>query len=205
MEHRFEDAAQYAQTFDDPARDASQMPERVIEALGIPPGKAVGDIGAGTGYFTVGLAETPLASTMFSVGFELSMVDYVTIRAEAAWLDNIVTLLSGSDRTNLPEPVDLLLIVDACHHLPDRVAYFTRLREDLRPSGRLGIIDFSKDSPSGRLSSSGSRRSRSPAIWNAPVSRSSSSTASCRARCSSRARPLETASFGSNLLARSNP
>ena len=42
-----------------------------------------------------------------------------------------------------------MLIVDTYHHLPDRVAYFTGLREDLRPSGRLAIIDFSKDPPSG--------------------------------------------------------
>ncbi len=52
-------------------------------------------------------------------------------------------------RTNLPAPVDLVLIVDTYHHIPDRVAYFERLRQDLTRSGRVAIIDVTKDSPSG--------------------------------------------------------
>ena len=64
-------------------------------------------------------------------------------------MENVVAVLAGSDRTNLPEPVDLVLLVDTYHHIPDRVDYFTRLRQELKPSGRLSIIDFRKDSPSG--------------------------------------------------------
>ncbi|TDI19749.1 MAG: methyltransferase domain-containing protein, partial [Acidobacteria bacterium] len=149
MQHRFEDAEQYARSFDDPARDVWQMPDRVIEALGVQPGQTVADVGAGTGYFTVRLAQSTGAKTIYAVDIEQSMVDYTRHRAEAAELDNVVTVLAGSDRTNLPEPVDLVLIVDTYHHIPDRVAYFTRLRENLQPSGRLAIIDFKKDSPSG--------------------------------------------------------
>ena len=149
MEHRFEDAEEYARAFDDPARDDWQMPERIIETLGVQAGQTVADVGAGTGYFSVRLARATGARTVYAVDIEPSMVDYTSTRAEEAGLDNVVTVLAGSDRTNLPEPVDLVLIVDTYHHLPDRVDYFTRLREDLRPSGRLAIIDFRKDSPSG--------------------------------------------------------
>ena len=149
MEHRFEDAAQYARSFDDPARDVWQMPGRVIEALGVQPGQTVADVGAGTGYFTVRLAQSTRAKTVYAVDIEQSMVEYTRNRVEAAGLNNVVTVLAGSDRTNLPEPVDLVLIVDTYHHIPDRVAYFTRLREDLQPLGRLAIIDFTKDSPTG--------------------------------------------------------
>ena len=149
MEHRFEDAEQYAASFDDPARDAWQMPGRVIEALGVQPGQTVADVGAGTGYFTMRLAQTTGAETVYAVDIEQSMVDYTRNRAEAAGLSNVVAVLAGGDRTNLPEPVDLVLIVDTYHHIPDRVAYFTLLRESLQPSGRLAIIDFRKDSPSG--------------------------------------------------------
>ena len=149
MEHRFEDAEEYARAFDDPERDDWQMPERIIETLDIQEGQTVADVGAGTGYFAVRLARSTDARTVYAVDIEPSMVDYTSNRAEEPGLDNVVTVLAGSDRTNLPEPVDLVLIVDTYHHLPDRVDYFTRLRADLRPSGRLAIIDFRKDSPSG--------------------------------------------------------
>ena len=53
MDHRFDDPERYAKSFNDPARDAWQMPARVIEALKLPEDASVADIGAGTGYFSV--------------------------------------------------------------------------------------------------------------------------------------------------------
>src|SRR6266571_2720912 len=35
MEHRFDDAERWAKSFDDPARDAWQLPDRVVDALTI--------------------------------------------------------------------------------------------------------------------------------------------------------------------------
>jgi hypothetical protein len=51
--------------------------------------------------------------------------------------------------SSLPEPVDLVLVVDTYHHIPNRVAYFTALRAHLKSGARLAIVDFRKDSPSG--------------------------------------------------------
>ena len=34
------------------------------------------------------------------------------------------------------------MLVDTYHHVGDRVAYFTRLREGLKAGGRLAIVDF---------------------------------------------------------------
>ena len=59
MDHRFDDPERYAKEFDDPGRDAWQMPARVIEALKLAPGAKVADIGAGTGYFSMRLAASP--------------------------------------------------------------------------------------------------------------------------------------------------
>ena len=47
MDHSFSGAEQWAKSFDDPARDAWQMPAHVIETLALKPGQSVADIGAG--------------------------------------------------------------------------------------------------------------------------------------------------------------
>ena len=83
MEHRFDHPKQWAKSFDDPARDAWQMPDRVIEALGLKRGQIVADIGAGTGYFTVRLAKSDAAPKVYAVDIEPSMVSYVQGRAQA--------------------------------------------------------------------------------------------------------------------------
>jgi ubiquinone/menaquinone biosynthesis C-methylase UbiE len=149
MEHSFADAERYAKSFDDPARDAWQMPDRVIAALDLKSGQTVADIGAGTGYFTVRIAKSVAAPKVYAVDIEATMVEYVRHRAMREGLTNVVAVKAGADRTNLPEPVDVVLIVDTYHHIPNRVAYFTALKALLKPGAHLAIVDFKKEAPEG--------------------------------------------------------
>ncbi|OFW30275.1 MAG: hypothetical protein A3H97_09330 [Acidobacteria bacterium RIFCSPLOWO2_02_FULL_65_29] len=145
----FENAADWVKTFDDPARDGWQMPDRVIETLQLKPGQRVADIGAGTGYFTTRLAKSPAAPKVYAVDIEPSMVEHLTHRAKGEGLTNVTAVLGGADKTNLPEAVDAVLVVDTFHHIPNRVAYFTALKAHLKPGARLAIVDFRKEAPQG--------------------------------------------------------
>ncbi len=148
MEHHF-DPKESAKSFDDPARDAWQMPDRVIAALGLKPGQSVADIGAGTGYFSVRLAKSAVTPNVYAVDIEPSMVTYLRERAAKEKLKNIVPVQAAADTPNLPEPVDVILIVDTYHHIGDRETYFRKLARSLKPGGRIAIIDFKPDSPEG--------------------------------------------------------
>ena len=149
MQHRFDDPAKFAKSFDDPTRDAWQMPDRVIKELRLSEGMAVADIGAGTGYFTMRLAKVSPKLTVYAADIEPSMVDHLKTRATAEHLMNVVPVLAGASGPNLPKPVDVVVVVDTYHHLPSRVAYFRNLRKSLTPGGRVAIIDFRKDAPDG--------------------------------------------------------
>ena len=149
MHRRFDEAEKWAKNFDDPARDKWQMPARVLEALSLKPGQSVADIGAGTGYFSVRLAQSAAAPKVFAVDIEQSMVHYIKQRAAKAGLTNITGVVAAADSTNLPEPVDLILIVDTYHHIPARDAYFRKLASSLKPGGRLAIIDWLPGGPMG--------------------------------------------------------
>jgi cyclopropane fatty-acyl-phospholipid synthase-like methyltransferase len=148
MEHKF-DPATSAKAFDDPARDAWQMPSRIIEALALPPNAAVADIGAGTGYFSVRLAKAVPSGTVYAVDVEAAMLEHIRTRAAGDHLKNITTVLAAPDSPRLPQPVNAILIVDTYHHIPNRVAYFRGLKSSLLPDGRIAIVDFRKDAPEG--------------------------------------------------------
>jgi cyclopropane fatty-acyl-phospholipid synthase-like methyltransferase len=148
MQHKFDDPARFAKSFDDPARDAWQMPARVIEALALKPGMTVADIGAGTGYFTMRLAKVPGVSVL-AVDVEPKMIAHVKQRAATEQLTNVTGVIAGATSPNLPEPVDVVLVVDTYHHLPNRPAYFRELRTSLKPGGRIAIVDFRKSAPDG--------------------------------------------------------
>jgi ubiquinone/menaquinone biosynthesis C-methylase UbiE len=148
MQHKFDDPARYAKSFDDPARDKWQMPERVIAALGLKPGMSIADVGAGTGYFTVRLAKVP-GVTVFAVDVEPKMLEHIKTRRAAEKLSNVSTVLAGANSPNLPQAVDVVLVVDTYHHLPNRPVYFRELRRSLLPGGTVAIVDFRKDAPDG--------------------------------------------------------
>jgi len=148
-QHRFDDAEKWARVFDDPARDAWQQPAEVIRALRLAPEAKVADIGAGTGYFAVRLARAVPAGRVYAVDSAPDMVRYLGERAKREGLSNLVAVQAAEGGPNLPEPVDVALLVDVYHHIPARTEYFAALRSALRPGGRVAIVDFRLDGSRG--------------------------------------------------------
>jgi predicted methyltransferase len=148
-QHQFGDAARWTPIFDDPRRDAWQKPHEVIETLALRPDAVVADIGAGTGYFTVRLARMLPKATVYAADIESDMVKHLGERAQREKLANVRVVQSSLDDARLPEPVDLALLVDVYHHIDDRRAYFGKLKNRLKPGGRIAIIDFTLDAEMG--------------------------------------------------------
>ena len=149
MHRRFDDAEKWSKVFDDPARDAWQKPAEVIAALKIAPDAVVADIGSGTGYFAVRLARAVPRGRVYGADVEAEMVRFLNQRAARENLGNLSSHTAGEEGPNLPAQVDLALVVDTYHHIPRRSHYFERLKLALRAGGRVAIIDFKLDSPTG--------------------------------------------------------
>jgi ubiquinone/menaquinone biosynthesis C-methylase UbiE len=147
--HRFEAAEKWAKEFDNPERDAWQKPEEILDALHLQRNSLVADIGAGTGYFSVRIAKRIPEGKIFAADIEPDMVRYLDERARREHLTNLVLVQAGAEAANLPEPVDVALVVDTYHHIGNRTQYFAKLQSSLRPAGRLVIVDFKADSPTG--------------------------------------------------------
>jgi len=147
--HSFSGAEHWAHVFDDPQRDAWQKPHEVITALALAPDAVVADIGAGTGYFSVRLANMLPKGRVYAVDIEPDMVRYLAERAKREKRANMVAVAGEPGDPKLPSKVDLVLMVDVYHHVDDRVDYFRRLREVLKPGARVAIIDFLPDAPEG--------------------------------------------------------
>ena len=148
-QHSFGDAQKWAKVFDDPERDAWQKPHEVIQALALKPDAAVADIGAGTGYFSMRLAHMVPGGRVYAVDLEPDMVKYLAERARREGLKNVTAVQAKAGDPALPGKADLVLLVDVYHHIEDRQRYFRGLLGSLKPGGRVAVIDFRMDSPSG--------------------------------------------------------
>jgi len=149
MHHRFDDAEAWSATFDAADRDAWQMPERVIETLALANNAEVADVGAGTGYFSMRIARAVPEGHVHAIDVEPSMVRHLANRAAEEGLSNVLAIEGTATETGLAGTVDVVLMVDTCHHIANRPIYFAALRRRLNPAGRVVIIDFRMDSSMG--------------------------------------------------------
>jgi SAM-dependent methyltransferase len=148
-QHPFSGAEKWAQAFDDPERDSWQKPHEVLQALKLAPDASIADIGSGTGYFAVRFAHRVPKGRVYGVDAEPDMVRYLTERAKREGLANLTVVAAKPNDPAIPSAVDLVILVDTYHHVPDRERYFRNLQKSLKPGGRLAIIDFTLDSPVG--------------------------------------------------------
>jgi len=129
--------------FDSPGRDERLQINRVMDILGIAPGKAVADIGAGSGWFTVRAARcVGGGGLVYAVDINPEAVKYIGERAQKEQLQNVKTILSKADDPLLPaSAVDAVLLLKTYHEVAQPVVLLQNLRGALRPGAKVGVID----------------------------------------------------------------
>ncbi len=129
--------------FDSPGRDQRLRINRVMDILGIAPGKSVADIGAGSGWFTVRAARRVGPSgTVYAVDINPEAIRYIDLRVRKESVPNVKTILGKADDPMLPkDSLDAVLLLKTYHEVADPVALLEHLRPALRPGARLGVID----------------------------------------------------------------
>ena len=133
--------------FDSPGRAKRLHIDRVMDILGLAPGKNVADIGAGSGWFTVRARRRVAPSgTVYAVDINPEAIHYIDRRVQKESLKKVKTILSTPDDPKLPkDTVDAVLLLKAYHEVANPVALLEHLRPALRPGARLGIIDRNGD------------------------------------------------------------
>jgi cyclopropane fatty-acyl-phospholipid synthase-like methyltransferase len=117
--------------------------ERVMDILGIKPGVAVADIGAGSGWFTVRAARrTGNTGKVYAVEINPEFLRHIRARAQQESLHNIEPVLDQEDDPRLPaNSVDSVLLLKTYHEIGKPEAFLLNLRRALKPGAKVGIID----------------------------------------------------------------
>jgi SAM-dependent methyltransferase len=129
--------------FEYPDRDKKLHVDRVMDLLGVAPGKIVADIGAGSGWFTVRAAvRVGPSGVVYAEDINPEAIDYITSRASKEKLGNVKPILGSLDDTKLPpNSVDAVLILKTYHEFASPIPLMEKLKLSLRPGAQVGIID----------------------------------------------------------------
>ena len=131
-----------------PEREAEEAPSRAIAALDLKPGDVVADVGAGSGYYTVRLADrVGRTGKVYATDIQPEMLSLLAERLRRARIDNVELVRGTEDDPRLPAAaLDLVLMVDVYHELSRPQEMLRKLALTLEPEGRLVLIEFRKES-----------------------------------------------------------
>ena len=133
-------------------RDERQQEERgdlLLRELGLKPGMAVADIGAGTGYYARRMA--PLVGSsgvVYATDVQPEMMKMLEDGAKKAGLTNIKPVLGALKSVNLPDAsIDLAIMVDVYHELEFPFEVIDSLVRALKPGGRIAYVEYRLEDP----------------------------------------------------------
>jgi len=139
------DIEQFVKRFENDGRDVYAKRHAIARAVGLRPGDAVADIGAGTGLFTQLFAEqVGPKGTVYAVDIGPAFLKHIAERAKRHGQQRIVkTVLNTHDSAELPPgSIDVVFLCDTYHHFEHPAKMLASIRRALRPAGRLIVVDF---------------------------------------------------------------
>jgi precorrin-6B methylase 2 len=138
-----------AQWLERPEREQEENPDGALDALNLKPGMVVADVGAGTGYMSLKLAKRVGPSgKVYAEDVQAEMLDKVRANAAKAGVSNIQTVQGSFTDPKLPKgQMDLILLVDVYHEFSEPQKMLQRIRDALKPGGRLVLLEYRKEDP----------------------------------------------------------
>lgn len=126
-------------------REREENSQLLLEQLGIEPGMVVCDLGAGNGYYTLRISEAlGQRGTVIAQELQPEMLDLLRERADQHDTDDNIVYAIGTLTNPMlpPESCDLILLVDVYHEFSHPEHMLRRIREALKPNGRLVLAEF---------------------------------------------------------------
>ncbi len=143
------DAKTWIQRLERPERIPGLKINDVEACLKLKPGDVVADIGAGTGTFSLPFAKAVAPSgRVLAVDIWPDLLAYINEKAKKENVANLRTILAKQDDPALPKnQVDVAFFHDVFHNTNDRQAYLKVLVSELKPGGRIAIIEQEFNDP----------------------------------------------------------
>lgn len=140
---------QGAAWLDRPEREDEEDPDLAMRLMRVARGSTVADLGAGSGYFTIRLAKAVgREGRVYAVDIQQGMLDLLQKAVARERLTNVVPVLGGLADPKLPPgSLDLVLMVDVYHEFSEPQMMLQRIKEALKPGGRLVLLEYRAEDP----------------------------------------------------------
>ena len=135
---------------DRPERETEEAPDQALDLLNLRAGMTVADVGAGTGYMSLRMARrVGPTGKVYANDLQPEMLQKLRAKSQREKISNVETVLGTERDPKLPaNTMDLVLLVDVYHEFSEPQAMLAKIRESLKPDGRLVLLEYRKEDPS---------------------------------------------------------
>ena len=136
----------YVAKFETESREVYSRRDAIVQALGLKPGMAVADVGAGTGLFTrLIAAKVGPSGKVFAVDINEPFLKHIEEQSKKLGQKQVQVILGDQTSTRLAaRSVEMVFLCDAYHHLENPQATLASIHRALKPGGTLVVIDFDR-------------------------------------------------------------
>lgn len=138
------DVAPLIQTLESESREIYREREKLAALVGLKPGAAVADVGAGSGFMVELFARSVgPQGKVYAVDINPVLLGRIAKRAQDAGLTNVRTVVTPENGVDLPRnSVDVMFLCDTYHHLEYPKSSLRGIRQALRKNGNLIVVEF---------------------------------------------------------------
>src|SRR3990170_399727 len=149
--HKFDPA--WKENLDSPERRQLD-PEQVLDSLPLKPTDQVADVGAGTGFFTIPLAQRLSRGKVLALDISPEMLASLQEKVTQAGVANVEAALCGEANFPVaPGSMNGVILFFVLHEASDRPAFLKAVKSLLKPGGWAALMDW--EARAGPLSAPG--------------------------------------------------
>lgn len=140
------DTEEAAAGFESDTREVFTRRRDVMAALGITPGMAVADVGAGSGFYVELMADAVgPGGRVYAVELSTNWIELLEKKVADEGLDHVTVVQSTPTSVELPaSSVDLIFSSDTYHHFEFPQTTLASIFMALRPGGRWVVLDYDR-------------------------------------------------------------
>jgi len=145
-----------------------QQPSKIMDIIELKPGMVVADVGAGYGYFTLGMAKlVGEKGRVYANEIDEHCLRIIEQDCKDEKINNVITVLGEEKDPRLPKgEMDIVLMVNVLHYFDEnegRVTFLKNIIPSLKQKGALVIVQWKRDRTAG---------TRSPSVYEENIRQS---------------------------------
>jgi len=121
-------------------------PSSILKQFGIAEGMHVGDIGAGSGHYTLALAQLLRTGKVYAIDVQRDLLERLKSEARGRGYGNVEIVWANAEKPRgtklVDHSLDACIISNVLFQIEDKDAFIQEIKRIIKPGGKILVVDW---------------------------------------------------------------